>query len=66
MKKLIVLLLVTAFACSPMTQTQAQAAPAGKALHAKHLKKVNHRLKRQVKHLRHKLHSKGHAHKQAA
>lgn len=65
MKKLIALLLVAAFALSPMVQSEAQAAPKANHLHAKHLKKENRHLKRENKRLRHRLHAKGHGHKQA-
>jgi len=56
MKKLLVLLMVAAFACSPLIMSDAQAAPRAKTASAKHLKKTNHKLKQKVHKLRHKLH----------
>jgi Ni/Co efflux regulator RcnB len=62
MKKLIVLLMLAAFACSPLIMSDAQAAPHARTASAKHLKKSNHKLKQKVHNLRHKLH-KTHQHK---
>ena len=67
MKKLLVLLLVAAFACSPLIQSDAQAAPQPKTMAGKHLKKANDRLKHKVKKLRHKLHkARQHRHHKSA
>lgn len=67
MKKLIVLLMVAAFACSPLIMSDAQAAPHARTASAKHLKRTNHKLKQKVHKLRHKLHmEQQHKHHKAA
>lgn len=66
MKKLLALLMVAAFACSPLVQSESQAAPQPKVVSGKHLKKANTRLKHKVSKLRHKLQKRHHKHHKSA